>query len=416
MGTNRLPLAADARIALALSGGGSRAAAFHLGTLRALRATGLLDRVATISAVSGGSVLAALYCSCPGDFDAFEGKVYRALARGFVTPALLKAVTTAEGLKAAANAVPIAVDRLAAFAVRQTFGRIAPRRVARIGWLAESPVIRRASRTTILQRVFSDLLDGAMLTELRSDRPKLIVVACELRTKSAFYFAKDGMSTWHLGVADPASVEVAEAVAASAAYPAFLPALDKVMTFEKQGASAPMRVILTDGGVYDNLGLAPFWPDRDPAISRHVEQHDLVVASRAGYALHQSPAASLWPSRMRAVVDGIHARAQNLAVSRAFDLQRAGCWRFILPYLDQNDAALACPPSDLIGRDRVKDYPTDFSPMPEEMIRLLSGRGEQLTKALIDEHLSGDAGTAGNGRPAAAGFVSPSTGSAMERI
>ena len=112
-GTDRRPLAADARIALALSGGGSRAAAFHLGTLRALRATGLLDRVATISAVSGGSVLAALYCSCPGDFDAFEGKARRALARGFVTPALLKAVTTSEGLEAVANVVPIAADRLA---------------------------------------------------------------------------------------------------------------------------------------------------------------------------------------------------------------------------------------------------------------------------------------------------------------
>lgn len=386
-GHERLPLAGDARIALALSGGGSRAAAFHLGTLRALRTAGLLDRVATISAVSGGSVLAALYCCTPGDFETFEAKTRRALARGFVTPSLLKAVTTAEGLKAVANVVPIAADRLAAFAVRQSFGRIAPGHAARIEWLAESPILRRASRTTILRRVFSDLLDGAMLTELRPDRPKLIVIACELRTKSAFYFAKDGLSSWRLGDADPAGVEVAQAVTASAAYPAFLPALDEMMNFVGKGGLKRTRVILTDGGVYDNLGLAPFWPDRDPAISRHVEQHDLVVASRAGYALRQSPAASLWPSRMRAVVDGIHARAQNLAVIRAFDLHRAGRWRFILPYLDQNDAALACPPSDLIARDRVKNYPTDFSPMPEEMIRLLSGRGEQVTKAIIDEHL-----------------------------
>ena len=47
-------------IGLALSGGGSRAMAFHLGCLRALHDEGLLDQVATISAVSGGSVLAAL--------------------------------------------------------------------------------------------------------------------------------------------------------------------------------------------------------------------------------------------------------------------------------------------------------------------------------------------------------------------
>ena len=383
------PFPGNARIAVALSGGGSRAAAFHLGTLRGLRGAGLLDQVATISAVSGGSVLAALYCSCPGDFEAFEGKARGALARGFMTPALLKAVTTGEGLKAIANVVPLAADRLAAFAVRQTLGRIVPGRAAQIGWLAESPIIRRASRTTILRRAFSNMLDGAMLTDLRADRPKLIVIACELRTKAAFYFAKDGISTWHLGVADPAGVEVAQAVAASAAYPAFLPALDEVMTFEKKGQSAPSRVILTDGGIYDNLGLAPFWPDRDPTISRHVERYDLIVASRAGYALRQTPAASFWPSRMRAVVDGIHARSQNLAVNRAFDLQHAGRWRFILPYLDQKDEALGHPPVDLIARERVADYPTDFAPMPDEMIGLLSGRGEQLTKALIEEHVTG---------------------------
>jgi NTE family protein len=40
--------------------------AFHLGCLRALRSEGLLDEVSTISAVSGGSVVAALYCSYPG--------------------------------------------------------------------------------------------------------------------------------------------------------------------------------------------------------------------------------------------------------------------------------------------------------------------------------------------------------------
>ena len=58
-------------IALALSGGGSRAMAFHLGCLRALHDLGLLQRVSTITAVSGGSVLAGLYCSYPGDFEEF---------------------------------------------------------------------------------------------------------------------------------------------------------------------------------------------------------------------------------------------------------------------------------------------------------------------------------------------------------
>jgi hypothetical protein len=31
-------------------------------------------------------------------------------------------------------------------------------------------------------------------------------------------------------------------------------------------------------------------------------------------------------------------------------------------------------------------YPTDFSPMPEEMLGLLTARGEQLTRLLIEHH------------------------------
>lgn len=53
--------------------------AFHLGCLRALRSEGLLDEVSTISAVSGGSVVAALYCSYPGEFDKFERVIIEVL-------------------------------------------------------------------------------------------------------------------------------------------------------------------------------------------------------------------------------------------------------------------------------------------------------------------------------------------------
>jgi predicted acylesterase/phospholipase RssA len=49
------------RIGLALSGGGFRASIFHLGVLRRLEELGIMDRVSVISAVSGGSIIAAYY-------------------------------------------------------------------------------------------------------------------------------------------------------------------------------------------------------------------------------------------------------------------------------------------------------------------------------------------------------------------
>jgi NTE family protein len=57
----------DDLIVLALSGGGARAASFHLGVLQALRDTPgrdgrpLSEHIALITSVSGGSVLAAYY-------------------------------------------------------------------------------------------------------------------------------------------------------------------------------------------------------------------------------------------------------------------------------------------------------------------------------------------------------------------
>ena len=50
-----------ARIGLALSGGGFRASIFHLGVIRRLEELGIMKHVHTISAVSGGSIIAAYY-------------------------------------------------------------------------------------------------------------------------------------------------------------------------------------------------------------------------------------------------------------------------------------------------------------------------------------------------------------------
>jgi hypothetical protein len=71
-----------AKIGLALSGGGSRAIAFHLGCLRTLHDRGILDRASVISSVSGASVIAALWAYGDEDFDSFDARVRALLRRG----------------------------------------------------------------------------------------------------------------------------------------------------------------------------------------------------------------------------------------------------------------------------------------------------------------------------------------------
>lgn len=385
---------AEEKIALALSGGGSRAIAFHLGCLRALDQLGILDRVKVISTVSGGSVIGALFAANTDPFPAFEQCVRRHLASGFVRPAIGKIFTTTEGLRAfvcAAVLIPTnIIINLIAFVTQWLLLLVPPDQRAK--WRVEklhSPIRRFASRTTILERVFDDeLFGGALLRDLPADGPLLVVNASDLRTGSAFYFTQKQSGSWRYGELADQNMSLAHAVTASAAYPALLPALDEVLPFNKNdGTRREERVNLTDGGVYDNLGLAPLWPDRDPKVSMNVTAIDTIICCKAGYGLRFDQPTQFLPARMKSVFYCIHDRAQNAATQRLFDLLKLGTLKGVLmPYLGQADSRLKYPPDDLVTREAAYNYPTDFSGMSEEWIDRLSRRGEQLTKALVAEH------------------------------
>ena len=381
-------------LGIALSGGGTRAMAFHLGCLRALDRVGVLETARVMSTVSGGSVIGAMYVTRDGDFAEFEKQVRSVLRTGLLRPALWTTLTTSEGVKAIsclalllatwAWLVPFRlVCRLFAMlfgASARGNGGLAPEK-----WMP----VRFASRTTILRRTMDRLLfKGRLLGSLRTDGPRWVAIATELRTGSAYYFGRRDAGSYRIGKVDPGQIPVAHAVAASAAYPLLLPALDEVPTFEKRdGSLGPQRITLTDGGIYDNLGLSPLWPDRDPKISIGVERVDVIVACRAGYGLRTVEPSIFVRARMFASFATVHARAQNATMQRLFDLKRSGeLIGFALPYLDQDDGALLYPPADLVRRAEVAGYPTDFNAMPADWIEKLSKRGEQLTLAVIREH------------------------------
>ena len=80
------------RIGLALSGGGYRAAAYHIGALRALHKLGMLDKVDVISSVSGGSIIAAYYALHDGDYKSFEETFSKKIRKGVLCLALINLV------------------------------------------------------------------------------------------------------------------------------------------------------------------------------------------------------------------------------------------------------------------------------------------------------------------------------------
>ena len=381
------------RIGLALSGGGSRAVAFHLGCMRALQDRDILRRISVLSAVSGGSVIGALWAYGDGDFEAFERRTVALLRKGFVGGIARQTLFSPETPKIAAAMLAAGVP-----AVAGALGRLAIRGTGLLGlrgaWLdavarsISAPVPRFASRTTAFERhlrrsVYGDVAMSAV------GRQGLSVVfnATELRTGTAFRFGSGESGCWRYGrlVSPPT---VAEAVAASAAFPALLPALDRVYEFEFGGERRRRRVIVTDGGVYDNLGLSCLLPGRSTEFGTNVPPVDFIVACVAGAGLPSGATRPYsWGSRMLASVNTTHRRTQNQYFDLLHRMRASGeIAGFLLPYLGQIDDKLPHRPADLVPREAVADYPTDFDPMSMDDIASLSGRGEQLTRLLLDAY------------------------------
>ena len=223
-------------VALALSGGGFRAVAFHLGCLRALHDRGLLDRVHLISAASGGALLAAMYAYSTEGFDEFDARVVELLRDGITPLVVRRAVFSRRLVQALATWMTAGVVEIGALGLRSVAGilgmtgELSRRRKHSFDQLG-SAFPRTHSRTT----AFADVLRGLVGTARMSDMPRseidIIINATELRTGTAFRFGNRESGSWRFGYVRGNDIEVAEAVAASAAYPTLLPAIDRYFDF-----------------------------------------------------------------------------------------------------------------------------------------------------------------------------------------
>jgi NTE family protein len=343
------------KIGLALSGGGSRAIAFHLGCLRALNRLGLLDRVAVLSTVSGGSVIGACFHAHQGDFPSFEAKIRDVLAQGLVKPMRRKFFSVL-GVRIVAAFIAVGFVAACVSLMRllvTCLSFLAPRSLSK-HWEKidiRSPLHRFASRTTLLEAALDEVLfKGARLSDL-PQQPHLVVNATELRTGSAFRFGTLESGSWRCELKDA-------------------------------------RVMLTDGGVYDNLGLGCLWPDRSKDVSLNVIPIDTIICCSAGYGLRQDPPSQFFYARMLSVFATVFDRAQNASMHRLHEAKRFGQIKgFILPYLGQRDKELPNPPAGLVRREEAHAYPTNFNAMPAEWIERLSLRGEQLTLCLAQAYI-----------------------------
>jgi len=223
-------------IALCLSGGGYRAMLFHLGALWRLNELGYLPRLARISSVSGGSITAGLLGLKWARLDFDQAGVARRFEAEVVGPlralagCTLDAESVIEGVLIPGRSV---ADRVAA-----------------------------AYRT----HLFGD----ATLQDLPDDPPRFVINATNVQSGALWRFMKPYMRDYRVGEVPRPRIGLATAVAAASAYPPVLSPLTLTLAMDDYGPpaggsedlhSAPFmtRVVLTDGGVYDNLGLETAW-------------------------------------------------------------------------------------------------------------------------------------------------------------
>lgn len=355
----------DRKIGLSLSGGGSRAVAFHLGTLRALQDLQLLDEISIISGVSGGSVMTGLLGYTDISFTEIDQNSLKFLRRGLFRPALMKLLHP---------------------------GRL----IRLLQSLIEADMPDNYSRTHVMADAVSDLV-GSQNCDAPTRQGKSIVFnACELRTGTAFRMTNEHFGSWRYGYAPASGLRVADAVMASAAYPPFLPPYDWKIAFKKtendQAKTKTHRVIITDGGVFDNLGVSVMEPGRNPKISQISFDPNIIIVSDAGtgqFSGHGVPVT--WPCRMIQVVSAIMRKVGDATKKCLHDYVKTGrIDNFIYIHLGQIDNNISLKPANWVNRDDVVDYPVDFYAMSEENIKRLSGRGETITRALVTQYLLTD--------------------------
>lgn len=207
------------RIGLALSGGGFRAAGFHLGVLKQLASLNLLDKLDLISCVSGGSIAGGT------------------LALNWGQPDVLGKLETYLATKS--------------IAVASVIGGLLDPFATRLDKLAES--------------YDRDLFHKRPLSALRGG-PRIYFNTANLATGNLFFFVAGGgrdeeMGEHELGAVTAADFPISRAVAASSAFPPVFPPLRLNPDVYPPGAAVEF-VTLTDGGVYDNMGVNPMLRSR----------------------------------------------------------------------------------------------------------------------------------------------------------
>lgn len=323
-------------VALCLSGGGYRAMLFHLGALWRLNELAYLPKLTRISSVSGGSIIAGLL-----------GLKWSRL--GF----------DANGIGAAFETEVV-----------QPIREIASKTIDE-GAILGGILLPGTISDKVVEAYRRHLFGEATLQELPPDPPRFVINATSVQTGALFRFSRPFMADYRVGTIPNPTTEIAVAVAASSAFPPVLSPLklelDPATWAPASGLPSEdlhkepylSEAVLSDGGVYDNLGLETAW-----------KKYRTVLVSNGGGKMQPQPdPPSDWARHGLRINDIIDNQVRSLRVRQligAFEAgERSGTYWGIrtcitdynlpdaLPCPEEQTLALAATPTRLKRMDAV---------------------------------------------------------------
>jgi NTE family protein len=343
---------------LCLSGGGYRAMLFHTGVLWRLYEAGILGKVKRISSVSGGSITAGVLGLKWGKLSFDPGRVREDFVREVVAPLRGMASETID---------------------------------------ADSVILGALLPGTISDRIekaYREHLFGRATLQDLPDAPRFVINATNVQSGVLWRFMKPYMADYRVGKVMAPQVELAKAVAASSAFP---PVLSPVTMRLEAGAVVAgsgldlcrppftTKVILSDGGVYDNLGLETVWKRFETVlVSDAGGKMEAEEEPKEDWARHSYRVLNLVDDQVRSL------RKRQVVGSFVAGERKGAYWGIRSDIGDYGLAgALPCPFDRTMALAKT---PTRLKRMPDELQERLINWGYAVCDAAVRKHV--DAGVA----------------------
>lgn len=329
---------------------------FHVGALWRLYEAGILANVARISSVSGGSITAAVLGLAWPKLSFDPAKLEQEFVREVVTPIRRLASETID-----AEAI--------------IFGVALPGRIS--------------DRIASAYRKY--LFGEATLQDL-PDKPRFVINATNVQSGVLWRFMKPYMRDYRVGEVEAPTIPLSLAVTASSAFPPVLSPVEMSLDpddftpnsgLDLQREPFTSKVILSDGGVYDNLGLETVW-----------KRYKTVLVSDAGGQMQpEEEPKSDWARHSYRILNLIDNQVRSLRKRQLIDsyisgVRQGAFWGIRTDIADYGLAdALPCPHARTLELARI---PTRLKRMDDALQERLINWGYGVCDAALRRHVSQD--------------------------